>query len=162
MEVVLLYQSSHWRGVDGYLVLYPSDSRRQKCEYSLARAGQPTRPSRHRLLHLKHCLSLVGTPMGRFHISLERRTHHCSLSALCRPHLCVHCHPTLEAGERYCSTPDFPQTQHCCWDVVTVLLRLLDDDDGILYSHLVPGDQRCQCHQIRDRYSALDHESCCC
>ena len=141
--MVLLHKSPRRRGVYGYLVLYPSNSRRQKREYFLARTGQPTRSHRHSLLHLRHRLPFVGSPVGRFNIPLERRTHHRSLSAFCRPHLRIHCHPTLEAGICYCSTPDLPKTQHCCWDVVTVLRRLLDDDDGILYSHLVPSDQKC-------------------
>ena len=145
MEVVLLHKPTHWRGGYGYLVLYTSHSRRQKREYFLARTGQPTRSHRHRLLHLRHHLPFVGSAMGRFDISLERRTHNRSPSALCRPHLRIHCHPTLEAGICYCSTPDFPETQRSCWDVVTVLRRLLNDDDGILHSPLVPGDQKCHC-----------------
>ena len=144
--MVLLHKSSHWRGVYACLVLDSPHTWRQKCQYALARTGQPTRPNRHRLLHLKHCMPLVGSSMGRFHLSLERRTHHRSPCALFRPHLRLHCHPTLEAGNRYCPTPNHPKTQHSCWDVVTVLRGLLNDDAGILHSHLVPGDQRCQCH----------------
>lgn len=135
LAVALLYQPPHRQSPHGCLGLYSPHSRCLQSEHTLARAGQPTRSKRHRVLHLGYCVPSTGATMGRDNLRLERCTHHRPLGTFRSADIRLHSHPSLEERNSYSPTSHHQKPQHSRRHMVT--RGIFDDGHGLLRSDLV-------------------------
>lgn len=110
----------------------------------MARSSQATGSHWYRILRVEYRVPTSRPPVGRLHLPLERRPHHCSTRSLHPAHLPFHYPSNRETRHCHRPTPHYQEPQHCRCNVDTTHGRRFHDGHGLISPHLVPNRQECQ------------------